>query len=82
MIEDAIRLELEQLGVESVAPGQTALAISLAAAIDGAKAPTAKAVAGRELRTLMQTLRELAPVRSQGDQVDELKAKRKARRGA
>ncbi|MFE0699129.1 hypothetical protein [Streptomyces sp. NPDC058872] len=82
MLASAIQRELEALAVESIAPGQAALALALAVTIDDATAPTAKAVAARELRALMRELRSLAPVRSDGDQLDELQARRRARRGA
>ncbi|MFI8254090.1 hypothetical protein [Streptomyces filamentosus] len=79
--EAAIRREIERLGVDDIAPGLAALAVDLAAAIDEADAPTAKAVAAREVRALMTELRSLAPIQSEGDALDELQEKRKARRG-
>ncbi|MQT03167.1 hypothetical protein [Streptomyces jumonjinensis] len=82
MVEDETRAELARLGVEETAPGLTALAVKLAEAIDGADAPTAIAVAARELRATMQELRRLAPVDAEGDTVDDIAAARARRRAA
>jgi hypothetical protein len=82
MIADHIRAEVESLRVAEVAPGQAALAISLAETYDNATdAPTSRAVVARELAAAMKTLRALAPVGQEGDALDELTAKREQRRG-
>ncbi|MEU2062894.1 hypothetical protein [Streptomyces sp. NPDC013455] len=79
-VADAINAEIEQLGVEPVSPGLAELATSLARSVDEADAPTAKAVAARELRAVMADLRRLAPVASKGDAVDDIAAHREKRR--
>jgi hypothetical protein len=81
-VTDAITREIEQLRVEDLSPGMAELATSLARSVDEADAPTAKAVAARELRAVMADLRKLAPVGEEGDAVDEIlsdRAERKAR---
>ncbi|MEU0667178.1 hypothetical protein ABZ508_02625 [Streptomyces lavendulocolor] len=80
MISDRVRTEIEQLRVADIAPGQAALAISLAETYDDTEAPTARAVVARELAAAMKTLRALAPVGEEGDVVDEFKRKRDERR--
>ncbi|MEU5077093.1 hypothetical protein AB0G76_36925 [Streptomyces asoensis] len=81
-VTDAINAEIEKLRVEDVAPGLAELATSLARSVDEADAPTAKAVAARELRVLMSDLRKLAPVGEEGDGVDGIiggRAERKSK---
>lgn len=80
MIADHIRAEIYGLRVDDIAPGQAALAISLAETYDETDAPTSRAVVARELAAAMKTLRALAPVGEEGDAVDELKGKREERR--
>ncbi|MFD3741592.1 hypothetical protein [Streptomyces sp. NPDC058629] len=82
MVADAIREEIQKLGVASVSPGQAQLAIALAETYDGTEAPTARAVVARELGAVMKTLRGLAPVQAEGDALDDLAARRTRRRGA
>jgi hypothetical protein len=57
-----------------------AVALELAKAIDDSDAPTAKAVAARELRSIMSDLRKLAPVGEKGDTVDDIAEQREKRR--
>ncbi|MDI9885915.1 hypothetical protein QMZ92_16395 [Streptomyces sp. HNM0645] len=82
MVADKIRDEIDQLRVAEVAPGQAALAISLAETFDDTDAPTSRAVVARELAATMKILRALAPVGEEGDAVDDLAARRAKRRGA
>ncbi|WP_330351447.1 hypothetical protein [Streptomyces sp. NBC_00582] len=83
VVASAIKDEIHSLHVEDRSPGMTALALSLARAVDAsAKNPAAKAVAARELRAVMRELRALAPVVSEGDTVDEITAQRDKRRAA
>jgi ribosomal protein L7/L12 len=79
---DKIRAEIEQLGVEAVAPGMAAVAMELAEAFEDAEAPTSKAVVARELSAVMKVLRSIAPVGEEGDVVDDLATRRAERRGA
>ncbi|GKQ34584.1 hypothetical protein ALMP_11330 [Streptomyces sp. A012304] len=81
-VADKIAAELDDLHAEETAPGMAAVALDLARAIDGTDAPTAKAVAARELRSIMADLRKLAPVESKGDAVDDIAEQRKKRRAA
>lgn len=83
VVASAIKEEIISLHVEDRAPGMTALALSLARAVDAsAKNPGAKAVAARELRAVMRELRALAPVESKGDSVDDIAQQRAKRRAA
>lgn len=83
VVATAIKEEITALNVEDQAPGMTALALSLARAVDAsAKNPGAKAVAARELRAVMRELRALAPVESKGDAVDDVAQQREKRRAA
>ena len=79
-VTDAINAEIEQLRVEELSPGMAELATSLARSVDEADAPTAKAVAARELRAVMADLRKLAPVGEEGDAVDDIARQREKRR--
>lgn len=81
-VEDEIAHELEDLHADETSPGMAAVALDLAKAITGTDAPTAKAVAARELRSIMADLRRLAPVESKGDTVDDIAEQRKKRRAA
>lgn len=81
-VTDAITNELVKLKADDTAPGLGELALSLARAIDETDAPTAIAVAGRELRAVMADLRKLAPVGEEGDTVDDIATQRAKRRAA
>ncbi|WP_236570778.1 hypothetical protein [Streptomyces sp. GF20] len=81
-VTDAVNAEIHQLGVEPVSPGLSELATSLAQSVDEAEAPTARAVAARELRAVMADLRRLAPVAAKGDAVDDIAEQRAKRRAA
>ncbi|GAA2929773.1 hypothetical protein [Streptomyces enissocaesilis] len=83
MIADAIRAELDQLGVIVVSPGLAAVAINLAEALDEiptGDAPTSKAVVADKLTAIMTKLRGLAPVQAKGDSVDDIAEQREKRR--
>lgn len=78
-----IQKEIQQLGVEPIAPGLVELALKLADAVDASPdAPTAMASAAKELRATMTELRKLAPPAVKGDALDDLAARRSQRRGA
>jgi hypothetical protein len=82
-VATAIKEEITALRVSHQAPGMTALALSLARAVDAsAKNPGGKAVAARELRAVMRELRALAPVEAEGDAVDDVAQQREKRRAA
>ena len=73
--------EITALGVVDAAPGMSALALTLAEALDRCEAPTSAAVVARELRATLLELRKIAPPAEEGDALDEL-AKRRAERRA
>ncbi|MFD9306126.1 hypothetical protein ACFWCB_26315 [Streptomyces sp. NPDC060048] len=80
---DAAREEINDLGVEAVAPGMTAIALALAKALDSAAdAPASAPAIARELRATLLELRKLSPPAVKGDALDELTARRAERRGA
>jgi hypothetical protein len=82
-VTDGIRAEIAQLRVEDEAPGLAELAESLARSVDASEdAPSARAMAAKELRAVMGELRKLALAREEGDALDDLAARRAARRGA
>jgi hypothetical protein len=81
-VADKIAAELDDLHAEETSPGMAAVARDLAKAIDETDAPTAKAVAARELRSIMADLRRLAPVEAKGDTVDDIAQQRAKRRAA
>lgn len=78
-IVDKIAHELEDLHADEMSPGMAAVALDLAQAIAGTDAPTAKAVAARELRSIMADLRKLAPVGEEDDVVNDLTRQREKR---
>ncbi|GGY29760.1 hypothetical protein GCM10010363_07780 [Streptomyces omiyaensis] len=78
---EATQAEIDQLKATGLAPGLAQLALTLAAAVDGADDVTAQAKAARELRAVLEGLRRLAPPAAERDAVDalgdELAAKRR-----
>ncbi|MFI8962058.1 hypothetical protein ACIGO8_08075 [Streptomyces sp. NPDC053493] len=85
MVEDSIRQELDKLGVTSTAPGLAEMALKLARALDqipDGDSPTSQAVVADKLHGLMVRLRALAPIKSEGDGVDDITRKREERQAA
>lgn len=83
MIADEVRAELDSLAVTSISPGMAAVAVKLAEALDALEsgdAPTSQAVVADKLATIMARLRVLAPVKSEGDSVDDIARQRDKRR--
>jgi hypothetical protein len=80
-VEAATAAELEQLGITEASPGLAAVALRLAKTLDNVtlKAPTSAAIVARELRATMVELRKTAPVRQEGDGLDDLARKRAER---
>lgn len=78
---EATQAEIDQLRVGDLAPGLARLALSLAAAVDNPGNVTAQSNAARELRTVLEGLRKLAPVAESKDWVDELAARKQQQRG-
>jgi hypothetical protein len=81
-VEDGTRAEIDKLRVRDVAPGLVETALMLALQLDNAEAPTSAAMVAKELRTTMLELRKVSPQVKGGDALDELTARRAARRGA
>lgn len=77
---EATQAEIDHLRVADSAPGLAQLALSLAAAVDKPGNVTALSNAARELRTVLEGLRKLAPVAEANDWVDELTSKREQKR--
>ncbi|MFF5784196.1 hypothetical protein ACFY8P_04405 [Streptomyces sp. NPDC012693] len=73
---EATQAEIDHLRVRDSAPGLAQLALSLAAAVDNPGNVTAQSNAARELRTVLEGLRKLAPVAQEMDRVDELAKRR------
>lgn len=82
MNEDAVREQIDRLGVESLHPGLCELALSLARSADAAEAPTALAAVAAQLRAVLLDLCKFAPIAKEGDKLDDLTARRARRRGA
>ncbi|WP_098010482.1 hypothetical protein [Streptomyces sp. sk226] len=83
MIADEVRAELDDLDVTSVSPGVAAVAIKLAETLDALKpgnSPTSQALVADKLSTIMARLRTLAPVKGEGDGVDDIARQREKRR--
>lgn len=82
-VERAVRAELRALKCSVQTDGTAALAVSLAAQIDGARGAVAAAASATQLRQLLIDLRAAAAVaRPEKDAIDELNARRAVRRSA
>ncbi|MDX3585976.1 hypothetical protein [Streptomyces europaeiscabiei] len=79
-VYDEVAAELGDLHAHETSPGMAAVALDLAKAIVETDAPTAKAVAARELRSIMADLRKLAPVGEEEDAVNDIARQREKRR--
>ncbi|MFB6512106.1 hypothetical protein ACFCW4_02605 [Streptomyces virginiae] len=80
MTEQAVHEELRLLGVTDRHPGLSDLALCLARALEEAEAPTAIAAVAAQLRAVMKDLCNLATPAEEGDVLDDLAARRAARR--
>jgi hypothetical protein len=81
-VEKAVRCELRSLKVSVQADGSAALAVSLAHQIDTARGAVAAAAAAGQLRALLTDLRQAAAKRPERDVIDDLNARRAAKRAA
>jgi hypothetical protein len=81
---DAVRRDLAALGDDELAQsGLAATALALARSIDNSRtSATARSMCAKALAENLDRLRELAPEKKTDDAVDELAARRAARRGA
>ena len=81
-VERAVRAELRSLKVSVQADGSAALAVSLARQIDTARGAVAAAAAAGQLRMLLADLRQVAAQQPERDVIDDLNARRAAKRAA
>ena len=81
-VEKAVRSELRSLKVSVQSDGSAALAVSLARQIDTARGAVAAAAAAGQLRTLLIDLRQAAAAQPERDVIDDLNARRAAKRAA
>jgi hypothetical protein len=81
-VERAVRSELRSLKVSVQSDGSAALAVSLARQIDTARGAVAAAAAAGQLRALLADLRLVAAAQPERDVIDDLNARRAAKRDA
>jgi len=81
-VERAVRAELRRLGFSVQSEGLAALAVSLAKQIDTSRGAVAAAAAAAQLRLILADLAAAQSAGSQKDTLDELNARRAARRAA
>jgi hypothetical protein len=81
-VERAVRSELRRLSVSVQRDGSAALAVSLARQIDTARGAVAAAAAAGQLRALLADLRLAAAQAPERDVIDDLNARRAAKRAA
>lgn len=80
--EEAVQRDLDRLGDEALKTGGLAhAALTLARGLDSDSSLTSKGQAAKALQDILNELRALAPEETKEDGVDELQAKRKARKG-
>jgi hypothetical protein len=81
-VERAVRSELRSLKISVQSDGSAALAVSLARQIDTARGAVAAAASAGQLRALLIDLRQAAEKRPERDVIDDLNARRAAKRAA
>jgi len=81
-VQRAVRAELRSLHVSVQSDGSAALAVSLARQIDTARGAVAAAAAAGQLRQLLADLRHVAALQPERDVIDDLNARRAAKRAA
>ena len=79
-LERAVRAELRSLCVSVQADGRGALAVAMARQIDTARGAVAAAAAAAQLRGALDDLAKKAAERPQGSGIDDLRARRAARK--
>jgi hypothetical protein len=79
-VERAVRAELRRLRASVATDGSAALSVSLARQIDTARGAVAAAAAAGQLRALLIDLRLEAEKRPERDVIDDLNARRAAKR--
>jgi hypothetical protein len=81
-VQRAVRAELRRLRASVASDGSAALAVSLARQIDTARGAVAAAAAAGQLRQLLIDLRHVAAQQPERDVIDDLNARRAAKRAA
>lgn len=81
-VERAVRSEFRSLSVSVQRDGSAALAVSLARQIDTSRGAVAAAAAAAQLRALLADLRHAAADQPERDVIDDLNARRAAKRAA
>jgi hypothetical protein len=81
-VEKAVRAELRRLRASVATDGSAALAVSLARQIDTARGAVAAAAAAGQLRALLMDVRQVAADQPERDVIDDLNARRAAKRAA
>ena len=81
-VERATRSHLRRLGCSVQSEGLAALAVSLAQQIDTSRGAVAAAAAAAQLRLILADITAVSAVRPDKDTLDELNARRAARRAA
>lgn len=84
-VSDAVERDLEAIAERDRALADStmaAVARSLASELDSSSnSATSKSMCARELREVMAHLRDLTPEKAESDPIDDLSARRTARRG-
>jgi len=81
-VERAVRSELRSLKVSVQSDGSAAVAVSMTRQIDTARGAVADAASAGQLRALLTDLRQAAEKRPERDVIDDLNARRAAKRAA
>lgn len=81
-VETAVTSDIELLGPKAAETALAATALALARELDGNNSATSKSMVAKALIDTMRELRALAPPKQEGDGVDEIAARRDARRSA
>jgi hypothetical protein len=79
-VVDAVNRDLEWMGGDLAETGLAATALEMARILDHpGSSPTSKSMCARVLVDTLDRLRELAPEKDEGNQLDELSSRRAAR---
>jgi hypothetical protein len=81
-VVEAVAKDLEAMGPKAAESTLAATATALAAELDGANSATSKSMCAKALIDVMRELRALAPPKREADRLDDLTARREARRSA
>lgn len=81
-VTEALTAELEALGPRGANSTLAAVALSLARALDGDASATSKSMCAKSMVDVLRELRSIAPPKQEADNLDDLTARREARRSA